>query len=91
MLTTAIAMWNAVYLERAAAGMRALGGELPEEYLAHLSPLEWEHITLTGVYHRNLESMLQELDGLKPLRGIPIQPDNTTNLLVMRIFEKGPK
>jgi hypothetical protein len=23
---------------------------VPEEYLSHLSPLGWEHITLTGTY-----------------------------------------
>jgi hypothetical protein len=28
----------------------APGEEVAEEYLRHLSPLEWEHVTLTGVY-----------------------------------------
>ena len=32
---------------------------MPEEYLAHLSPLEQEHINLTGVYR-------WDLDGLRP-------------------------
>lgn len=39
-----------MYLERVVAALRARG----EEYLRHLSPLEWEHITLTGVYRWNL-------------------------------------
>ena len=50
LLTAAIGLWNAVYLERAVAEVRARGENIPNEYLAHLSPLEWEHITLTGVY-----------------------------------------
>ncbi len=39
----------------------------PEEYLRHLSPLEWEHITLTGVYRWNLAK--NEAPGeLRPLQ-----------------------
>lgn len=55
LLTAAIGLWNAVYIERAVAALRARGEEVPEEYLRHLSPLEWEHITLTGVYRWNLD------------------------------------
>lgn len=51
--------------------MRQMGEEVPEEYLAQLSPLEWEHITLTGVYRWNLESPARS-DGLRPLRGRPL-------------------
>ncbi len=54
LLTAAIGLWNAVYLERVVVELRARGQELPEEYLRYLSPLEWEHITLTGVYRWNL-------------------------------------
>lgn len=31
--------------------MIAEGGTLPPELLAHVSPLGWEHINLTGEYH----------------------------------------
>jgi hypothetical protein len=51
------------------AGLRARGEEIPEEYLRHLSPLEWEHITLTGVYRWDLggpEAI--GADGFRPLR-----------------------
>lgn len=72
LLCAAIAMWNAVYLERAVEGLRALGEEVPEEYIAHLSPLEWEHITLTGIYRWNLDSPTQQSNGLRPLRGLTI-------------------
>jgi TnpA family transposase len=54
LLTAAIGFWNAVYLERVVAELRARSEEVPDEYLRHLSPLEWEHITLTGVYRWNL-------------------------------------
>lgn len=70
LLCAAIAMWNAVYLGRAVESLKAVGEDVPEEYLAHLSPLEWEHITLTGMYRWNLESPAQ-LDGFRPLRGLP--------------------
>jgi hypothetical protein len=36
------------------AELRARDKEIPEEYLRHLSPLEWEHTTLTGIYRWNL-------------------------------------
>lgn len=44
----------------------------PEEYLAHLSPLEWEHVTLTGVYRWDLGGPQAAIgaDGLRPLRGL---------------------
>jgi len=36
------------------AELRERGDEILGEHLRHLSPLEWEHITLTGVYRWNL-------------------------------------
>jgi hypothetical protein len=39
-----------------------------DETLAHLSPLKWEHINLTGDYHWRKDAGLQ--DGkLRPVRG----------------------
>jgi hypothetical protein len=35
-------------------------------YLRHLSPLEWEHITLTGVYRWNLSEEHEAPGGLRP-------------------------
>jgi hypothetical protein len=43
---------------------------MPEEYPRHLSPLEWEHVTLTGVYRWNLPSAADKTNGLRPLRGL---------------------
>jgi hypothetical protein len=39
-----------VYLERAVASLSAPGKEIGTDLLAHLSPLGWEHINLTGDY-----------------------------------------
>jgi hypothetical protein len=68
LLTAAIGLWNAVYLGRVVAELRMRGEEVPDEYLAHLSPLEWEHITLTGVYRWDLDDPVAVgADGLRPL------------------------
>ena len=51
LVVAAIVLWNTVYLERAVAAIRQTGQIVPDETLAHLSPLKWEHINLTGDYH----------------------------------------
>ena len=63
LLTAAIAMWNAAHLPVAVEELRSRGETIPEEKLSHLSPLGWEHITLTGIYHWDLTatSTLEEL------------------------------
>jgi hypothetical protein len=38
LVTTAIAVWNTVYLERAVEALRAEGFALPDDLLAHVSP-----------------------------------------------------
>ena len=42
LLTAAIVHWNTVYLTRAV--------QAPNDLLAHVAPLGWEHIALTGDY-----------------------------------------
>jgi len=69
LLCAAIGLWNAAYLDRVVAELQARGEEVPEDKLAHLSPLEWEHITLTGVYRWNLARETLST-GLRPLRGL---------------------
>jgi hypothetical protein len=39
-----------VYLERAIAALREHGIVIDDEALAHLSPIGWEHVNLTGDY-----------------------------------------
>jgi TnpA family transposase len=50
LVVTAIAVWNTVYLARAVEALRAQGVEVPDNLLAHVSPLSWEHIGLMGDY-----------------------------------------
>ncbi len=47
---TAIILWNTVYLARAVAALRGRGEILPDELLAHVAPLGWEHIAFNGDY-----------------------------------------
>lgn len=39
-----------VYLDRAVRQLRTQGGIVPDDLLAHVAPLGWEHIGLTGDY-----------------------------------------
>ncbi len=41
---------------------------MPDELLAHVAPLGWEHIALTGDYDWNTA---RPVDGLRPLRAVP--------------------
>ena len=73
LLVTAIILWNTRCLARAIATLREVD-EVPDQLLAHLSPLGWEHVNLTGDYiWAALEQTTEHRDGLQPLR---IAPDN---------------
>ena len=50
LITAAIVHWNTIYLDRAAGHLRAQGADADDDLLAHVAPLEWEHIGLTGDY-----------------------------------------
>ncbi len=50
LITAAIVRWNTVYLDRAVRQLRAQGAAVPDDLLAHVAPLGWEHIGLTGDY-----------------------------------------
>lgn len=67
LVVAAIVLWNTVYLSQAVDTLRAQGMEVQEEYLQHLSPLGWEHITLTGDYVWNLKQSI-DINNLRPLR-----------------------
>jgi hypothetical protein len=43
-------LWNTAYLDRALTACTELGMPVPDIYLPHISPLGWEHITITGTY-----------------------------------------
>lgn len=50
LLTAIIVYWNTVHLGHAVAERRNEGLDVPPELLAHISPLGWAHILLTGEY-----------------------------------------
>ena len=60
LVVAAMVLWNTVYLEQAVAAIRQSGQAVSDETLAHLSPLKWEHINLTGDYHWRKDAGLQD-------------------------------
>jgi len=69
LVVAAIVLWNTVYLERAVAALRESGQAVSEEALAHLSPLKWDHINLTGDYHWPKDAGVQRR-ALRPLGAV---------------------
>lgn len=66
LVTAAITLWNTVYLDRAAQHLRQTGIAVPDDVLAHVAPLGWEHIGLTGDYLWG--EIEQPRDDFRPLR-----------------------
>ena len=50
LLTAIIVYWNTLHLGHAVEARRREGLETPDHLLAHVSPLGWAHILLTGEY-----------------------------------------
>jgi TnpA family transposase len=50
LLAAIIIYWNTLHLGHAVAGRQTAGLSCPPELLAHISPLGWAHIILTGEY-----------------------------------------
>jgi TnpA family transposase len=70
LLVTAIILWNTRYLERAVSALRQVE-DVPDRLLAHISPLGWEHINLTGDYVWDTAHSTSETPGgLRPLRSL---------------------
>ncbi len=67
LITAAIVHWNTVYLDRAVQQLRAQGIAVPDDLLAHVAPLGWEHIALTGDY---VWATVRPEPGFRPLRDI---------------------
>jgi hypothetical protein len=63
-------LWNTRYLNRAIAALRAVE-DVPDHLLAHLSPLGWEHVNLTGDYVWSADQRMENADGYRPLRTAP--------------------
>jgi hypothetical protein len=68
LITAAIVHWNTVYLDRAVQHLGAQGIVIPDSLLAHVAPLGWEHIALTGDY---VWPATNDLTGFRPLREVP--------------------
>jgi TnpA family transposase len=67
LVTAAIALWNTVYLGRIIDAARRKGEVVPDALLAHLAPLGWQHINLTGDYLWDADVDVAS-DGFRPLR-----------------------
>src|SRR3546814_1669502 len=61
LLIAAISYWNTVYMDRAAQHLQSSGGTFDDALLAHLSPMGWVHISLTGDRSEEHTSELQSL------------------------------
>ncbi len=62
------ALITASVYERAGAALRR-GEHIPDELLAHISPLGWEHVSLTGDYlWAGQWTVSENPGGLRPLR-----------------------
>jgi len=71
LLVTAITLWNTCYLNRAIAALHE-AEDVPDRLVAHLSPLGWEHINLTGDYVWSPgDEITVNHDGFRPLRTAP--------------------
>lgn len=68
LITAAIVHWNTVYLERVVQHLRAQDVTIPDDLLAHVAPLGWEHIALTGDY---VWADGNAISDFRPLRAVP--------------------
>ena len=50
LLAAIVIYWNTLHLGHAVAQRQSDGLSVPPELLAHISPLGWAHILLTGEY-----------------------------------------
>ena len=48
LVVAAIILWNTAYLDQALQLLHEEGVSVPEDYLRHISPLGWEHITIAS-------------------------------------------
>lgn len=50
LLINAIVYWNTLYLEPTFAELNREGITTPHDVMKHITPLGWQHISLTGDY-----------------------------------------
>lgn len=71
LVVAAIILWNTMYLGRAVDTLRAAGEAIDDDLLAHVAPLGWQHINLTGDYLWPTQP-LTEKSAWRPLRKTPM-------------------
>jgi TnpA family transposase len=67
LVVAAIVLFNCRYLSRVLDALQSGGGRIEHAHVAHLSPLGWDHINLTGDYVWS-DSINRDPDGFLPLR-----------------------
>ena len=67
LLVAAIVLWNSRYLGEAVVALRRHGYDVPDQILALVWPLAWDHINLTGDYTWS-GNALRDPDRLRDLR-----------------------
>nr|WP_277949237.1 Tn3 family transposase [Sphingobium sp. LB126] len=48
LVIAAIVYWNTIYMDAVAQHLRSISVPVPDEILAHTSPVGWEHIAFSG-------------------------------------------
>ncbi|WP_436054300.1 Tn3 family transposase [Phenylobacterium sp. LjRoot225] len=70
-----MALWNTLYMDRAVEHLRSREVSVPDHLLAHLSPMGWAHISLTGDYIWAAadagDGRGDRQDAFRPLRSAP--------------------
>lgn len=67
LVVSAITVWNTIYIEKAVQHLRNKSWEITDKHLEHLTPLGWEHISLTGdyIWNPNISTSLTNLRDLR--------------------------
>ena len=65
LVIAAIVYWNSTYIADAVAHLRAIGEDMPDELLAHTSPVGWGHIAFSGDFPWDRAAAMQA--GRRPL------------------------
>jgi TnpA family transposase len=66
LIIAAIVYWNSTYIADAVAYLRSSGDHIPDELLAHISPVGWNHIGFSGDFLWD-RAAISALKGRKPL------------------------
>lgn len=66
LVVAAVVWWNSTYMADAVARLRAAGEAVPDDLLAHTSPVTWEHVAFSGDFLWDRAAALP--DGRRQLR-----------------------